>query len=161
MSGDEWFVVLISTFKFLMGPTLAAGFGYSLLKTLILTVPAGIFGTSVFFLASKTLSERSMRKKAEKKARLLAQGKEDKSKAFSKKNRFIVRMKNAKYGLYIIAFLTPPLLSIPVGSLLLGRFYNHKKITLPIVWVSVMFWGVTLYFFGIPLKALFNSFLGS
>lgn len=70
---------------------------------------------------------------------------------FSKTSRRLVRMKQ-RGGLPLVAFLTPLILSIPVGCLLATAFvHSRRKI---ILWQmgSVLFWG--LLFFG--LQAWFD-----
>jgi hypothetical protein len=51
---------------------------------------------------------------------------QEKKKIFTRRNRRIVRIKQ-NYGLIGIAFTTPLLLSIPVGTFLVVRYYHSSK----------------------------------
>jgi hypothetical protein len=66
-----------------------------------------------------------------------------KKKLFTRKNRMLVKILNS-YGLPGIAFITPTIISIPVGSILAGRlFANHKKVLLYLS-LSVILWSAIL-----------------
>ena len=66
-----------------------------------------------------------------------------KKKLFTRKNRMLVKILNS-YGLPGIAFITPTIISIPVGSILAGRlFANHKKVLLYLS-ISVTLWSALL-----------------
>ena len=51
----------------------------------------------------------------------------------------IVRVKN-RFGLWGIAFITPPLLSIPVGTLIASSLWKNKTQVLAALVTSVVFW---------------------
>lgn len=71
-------------------------------------------------------------------------------KKFTRRNRFIVAVKR-KYGLIGLSFLTPVLLSIPLGSLLAARYYDEDRRTIPFMILSILFWSFSftsvLFFF--------------
>lgn len=62
-----------------------------------------------------------------------------KRKTFSRRNRRIVRIKT-RYGLPGIAFITPLLLSIPVGVFLTERFFGKKKLRFSWLVLSNFVW---------------------
>jgi hypothetical protein len=64
--------------------------------------------------------------------------------------RFI-RIKNS-YGLIGIAFLSPVLISIPVGCIISASFEHDKKRIIRLQILSVIFWSIFLF----GLKGLFN-----
>jgi hypothetical protein len=66
-------------------------------------------------------------------------------KVFTKSNRFIIKVKN-RFGLYGIAFLSPVLLSQPLGAFLAERFFKNKKKVIIALSIAIVFWSVTLYF---------------
>lgn len=68
----------------------------------------------------------------------------DKTVAFKRSNRRIIRIKN-RFGLAGIAILTPVLLSIPVGAFLAERFYRDKKKVILALSISVVVWSFVLY----------------
>jgi hypothetical protein len=62
-------------------------------------------------------------------------------KVFTKRNRRIIRIKQ-QYGLVGIAFTTPLLLSIPVGTFLVVRYYRTSKTKFSYLIASNLFWSV-------------------
>ena len=64
-------------------------------------------------------------------------------KVFTRKNRFIVKIKS-KYGLYGIAFLSPIVFSIPIGCFLASRFYSSHKKNITAMLIAVFFWSLVL-----------------
>jgi hypothetical protein len=68
-----------------------------------------------------------------------------KTPVFTKKNRRIIKIKR-RFGLYGIAFFSPILLSIPMGSFLGERFYKKKGKVILAMTTSVVFWSVGLYY---------------
>ena len=77
-------------------------------------------------------------------------------KKFSGRNRFIIRVKK-NFGLTGIAFITPVLISIPVGTFIAMHFYRDKKKVIYKISISVIAWVIVLYFLLSPIKALYHS----
>ena len=70
---------------------------------------------------------------------------------FTRTNKMIARIRR-KYGMFGIVFLTPILLSIPVGALLGTKYFHHKRSFIPSMMLSIFLWGiVSVLFFGIFL----------
>ena len=44
----------------------------------------------------------------------------------------------SKSGFWLICILAPLFLSIPIGSIIVAKFYNDKKITYPLATVSII-----------------------
>lgn len=65
--------------------------------------------------------------------------------------RKFIRIKNS-YGLIGIAFLSPVLISIPVGCIVSASFEHNKNRIIRLQLLSVVFWSVLLF----GLKGLFN-----
>ncbi len=68
-------------------------------------------------------------------------------KVFTNKNRRIVRIKQ-RYGLIGIAMITPLLLSIPVGTFLMIRYYQRSRFKFIALIASNIVWSViyTLFY---------------
>ena len=66
-----------------------------------------------------------------------------KSKLFSKKNRYIVRLKNT-YGFWGIIVATPVILTIPIGAFLANKYYGRRKHIVPYMIISIVGWAVVL-----------------
>jgi hypothetical protein len=71
-------------------------------------------------------------------------GKIHKKRIFTPFNRRIIRIKN-RFGLTGIAFITPLLLSTPLGAFLAERFFKDKKKIIIYLSVSTVFWSLALY----------------
>ena len=66
-------------------------------------------------------------------------------KKFTRRNRFIVKFKR-HYGMYGIILLTPWLLSLVLGAMLLRKYYSDRKEALPIALAAIVAEGLFLNF---------------
>ena len=141
--------ILSSAVKFAMTfPLAVMQFKFSFLETLLWTNVGGILG--IYFFAF--LSEQVMAwwKRLFRKQRARARAAVREKKVFTKRNRRIIRIKQ-QYGLAGIAFTTPLLLSIPVGTFLVVRYYRTSKTKFSYLIASNLFWSVIytgFYMFG-------------
>tara|TARA_B100000900_G_C20411539_1_gene647030 strand:+ start:151 stop:579 length:429 start_codon:yes stop_codon:yes gene_type:complete len=127
-------VFFMSFVKFFLAIPLAFTFDFSFWQTFLITCFGGILGVLFFAQFRKVILkiyyklfpyEPKVRKKR------------------SLKN--VLAIKTAKkYGLFGIAFLTPILFSIPLGTFLALHFFPNKKKTLPILIASVLGWSFIL-----------------
>jgi len=69
-----------------------------------------------------------------------------KGRIFSKKNRFLVKLRT-KGGLWLVALLTPLVLSIPVGCLFANTFEPNPYRVFRIQSASVLFWSLVIFGF--------------
>lgn len=65
------------------------------------------------------------------------------AKIFSRKSRFIARIKSS-YGFWGIIIATPFVLSIPVGAFLMSRYYAHRRHIVPFMILSIVSWAAVL-----------------
>ncbi len=146
--GEIISVFLLSTVKFVLGSVpLALGFGFSFLKSLLVTTAGGFLGVFIFVNTSEyILNKWHERKKIKKKITPF-------KKNFTRKNKLIVRTKR-RFGLTGIALLTPLLLSIPIGSFIALRYFKNKHKVLVYLFGSVVFWSASSYYL---YKPLFNA----
>lgn len=113
-------------------PLAVMQFQFTFLETLLWTNVGGILGIYFFaFLSGKIIAwwRRTFRKKPTEK------------KVFTRKNRRIVRIKQ-QYGMIGIAVSTPFLLSIPVGTFLMVRYYRARKARFLYLIISNIAWSV-------------------
>ncbi|WP_317898681.1 hypothetical protein [Aurantibacillus circumpalustris] len=75
----------------------------------------------------------------------LKRGLVHRKKVFTRFNRRIITVKQ-KFGLAGLAFITPILLSTPVGAFLAERFYKDKRKIMIYLSAATLFWGFALYF---------------
>ncbi len=66
-------------------------------------------------------------------------------KVFTKFNRRVIRVKQ-RFGLAGIAFITPILLSTPIGAFLAERFFKDKRKIILYLSAATIFWAFALYF---------------
>jgi hypothetical protein len=129
--------ILSSSVKFAMTfPLAVLQFNFNFAETVLWTNVGGVLGIYFFTYLSDIIMEwwkRTFRKKQKK--------------IFTKKNRRIVRIKQ-NYGLIGIALITPLLLSIPVGTFLMERYYPRSKYKIVALITSNIVWSViyTLFY---------------
>jgi len=120
-------------------------FKFSFVETILWTNLGGILGIYFFaFLSDKLIIwwNHTFRKR-----RIQSHTRKKEKKVFTKKNRRIIRIKQ-HYGLIGIAVSTPFLLSIPVGTFLVVRYYRASKVKFVWLIASNILWSViyTLFY---------------
>jgi hypothetical protein len=127
------------------GVPLAAGFGFSYLEIAGYTAIGGIIGVVAFIYFSEAM---------QKLIALLPNRRKKKKRIFTRKNRIIVRVKQ-NFGLVGIAFITPWLLMIPVGTIISCGIYSDRRRVFLYQSGSVIFWSFLSAAIAEPLAALF------
>ena len=145
------FVILLSTSKYAMGAGVALVGDLGLLMSYLTNIGGGLIGIIAFIyfggLIKKTI-QRFVPMKTKKK--------------FSWSNRFLVKFKT-NFGLAGIAFLTPVLLTIPIGIFISLSLTSDKKRIFIAMLVSCIFWStvffVPYYWLGLDvIESLKNIF---
>lgn len=134
--------MLISAVKFLFSGLVSFGMGYSFMETMIYMAIGGCIGALVFFLLGKTVLEWFRKRYVRKSIERADKGMPAK-KIFTRTNRAIVRIKS-RYGMLGLVIFTPPILSIPITSLLAAKYFKHDRRTLPSLIGSILVWSVVL-----------------
>ncbi len=117
----ELTVIFFSTFKFAATfPLAIMVMKMSFLETLIYTNTGGVAGIIFFTFLSRLLIHLYGKYWPDK-----LKVKTKKHKIFNTRNRRLVRIKS-KYGIPGIAVLNPVILSIPVGTFLMTKYYGRK-----------------------------------
>jgi hypothetical protein len=149
-------VILLSSVKFIFAFPLSFGYGFNYPQTIGLTTTGGILGLLVFYYLSSGIIKlyeyiKHHTKKTflgkKKHQKLIAEKK--KKSAFTRRNKFIVRLRG-KFGMFGIVALTPTIISIPIGSFIIKKYYSSNRLILLYVSISVFVWSVlvsSLYFF--------------
>ena len=115
-------IIFFCTWKFAATfPLAVLAMKMSFIETLIYTNAGGILGVLIFAFFSDILI-RTCNQYWPEKLKFSRKSK----KVFKKSNRRLVTIK-MKYGLPGIVILTPVLLSIPVGTFLVTKYYGTKK----------------------------------
>jgi len=133
--------VLLSSVKFAMTfPLVILEFQFGFLQTIFWTNIGGIAGIYFFAYLSQMLIDWWNRTFRPKKKAVTA-NRTGPKKVFTRRNRRIVRIKQ-RYGLIGIAASTPFLLSIPVGTFLVVRYYRTVKARFLYLILSNVVWSV-------------------
>lgn len=141
-------IFLISGVKFLVGLGWAIAFVESDWLGFTVASMGGIFGSFIWIFMGHWIQTRWIqfqRERFEKKS--LAAGLdrgEFAVKKFSKKNRKLVKLKRWG-GVYLLVFLAPLIISIPVGCLILSTMESNRYRILLLMSISVLFWGTGMY----------------
>jgi hypothetical protein len=143
-------VTLWSSFKFIVGVLTGMGLGLSFLELLISTLGGGVLGVLIYLYLWEWIL-KTWRKFYPKK--LYTGGI-----IINNRKRFLVKIIK-RYEVYGIAFLTPILLSVPVGTLMAASIEHNKFRIVFYMFLSFSFWFALAYglysFFGIKLDELF------
>lgn len=144
--------ILSGSVKFAMTfPLAVMQFKFSFVETILWTNIGGILGVYFFAYLSDKLMEwwqGTFRKKQKP-----GEPGKKRKKIFTKRNRRIIRIKQ-RYGLIGIALITPLLLSIPVGTFLMVRYYHRSRFKFVSLIASNIVWSVIYTFFYIFWKGL-------
>jgi hypothetical protein len=142
-------IIFFSSFKFAATFPLAIYIvKMSPVETLVYTNAGGIIGTFVFMY----LSEFFIRMWNKYWPQRLKRNKK-KNKKFTARNRRIVNIK-VKYGMWGIMILSPLLLSIPVGSFLMVKYYGLKLRNMLWLLVGQVAWSLVYVLFFYYIRVL-------
>lgn len=140
---------LMGTVKFMFAATSMMAFSVSYWEVVFATFLGAFISFNVFFFFSGLLMERAKEKKLEK----IKNGTLKSKKQFSRMNKFIVKLKLSSFGYFVLVIVGPMVLSIPIGSIIIAKFYRRIKLTYWLEIVSLFIWAnlftlANLYIFG-------------
>jgi hypothetical protein len=124
-------VFLTGMVKFLLAPALGLALGLSYIETYFFSLGGAVLSMFIFYYSADYLLRRSHQKKLQKIKKENNHSFQH-QKVFTKKNKFIVKMKKS-IGIVPFAFWVPFFFSIPVGSIVVAKFYGKRKITFPLM----------------------------
>lgn len=135
------YLVLLSTLKFLFVPFLSVHVhNFNFLTAALINIAGGFIGITFFFKTSTYFVERSHKKRLKD----LEKGVIKRKKAFTRVNKFLVKVKNTM-GMYGLAFLVLPFLSIPISSIVSAKYFHlKKKKMLFLLYTSSVVWSFLL-----------------
>jgi hypothetical protein len=147
-------VVFLASFKYIITIPYALIIGLNFNQTMVYAILGGVAGFLFFYYLSGGVMKRSNRIKSfvsllipqKIKARYSIyrrNRKGIKAKVFTRKSRFIVKLRRS-YGLWGIVITTPVLLSIPVGAFLANKYYSRRKNVVLYMVLSIVGWGAAL-----------------
>ncbi len=132
-------VAITCSFAFKIGfPSAYILLDHDFYKVILLSCSGGVAGNVFFtYLSSyvmKTIEKLSPKRKTKHKPK----------KNFTAMNKRVIKVKR-KFGLAGIAFITPILLSTPLGAFLAERFFKDKRKIILYLSAATFFWAFTLY----------------
>ena len=131
-------VILTGTWKFMFTPALALGFGFNFLEAWVLSCAGATFSSFIFYWGAeffmKTAHKRKVKKILEAKKSGIPY---KKKKQFTRVNKLVVLLKK-KVGWYGISLYVPLFLSIPIGSIIVAKFYGKRTFTYPLIVIGIM-----------------------
>lgn len=147
-------ILLISAVKFLVGAPTSYLFGYSYIHTILNTTFGGWLGVLFFYYTGRWIFsrfpawQRRLKRFYHKLIGVPVHLQQSlnptrQKKIFTKRNRTIVGIRN-KFGFPGLIILTPVILSIPIGTFLILKYYSHRRDLLGWLSISVMVWSVIL-----------------
>lgn len=148
-------VFILAATKFLFGPVAAIQVYYfTFWETILVLILGGVVGVTIFYFFGELffLSVAKWRHARDEKKK--AKGIMVIRKKFTPFNRRVIRIKH-RFGIMGLAFLTPCIISIPIGSVIIARFYHHRSAlkVLSTLYLWVVIWAFILTYF--------NDFIGN
>jgi len=132
-------LALFSTVKFMFAPLGGPGLKLSFLETYLSCTAGALVCAVIFYFGANYFMKRAYRKRVEKYRRALDEGKTPKRrKNFTLVNKVIVRAKRS-IGLFGSSMWIPFFFSMPIGCIIVAKFYGKKKITFPIILLGIFF----------------------
>lgn len=142
----------ISTVKFLFAPLGGARMGLNFLETYVSCCAGAIVCATAIYFSSEYFMKRAHKKRVQARLEAAEKGIELKvKKKFTRMNKFIVRIKH-RLGIVGIAFYAPLFLSIPVGTIIVAKFYGKQKKTYPLILTGILINGAITTCLGFLLK---------
>lgn len=148
-------ILFISAVKFLVAAPTSYLFGYSYIETMLNTTIGGWIGVLFFYYTGRFIFSRFPFWKRRIRSiyhtmagiplnrQIILNRKSDTRKIFTRRNRFIVLIRS-HFGFPGLIILTPVLLSIPIGTFLIVRYYSSRRGHLGWLSLSVLGWSVII-----------------
>jgi hypothetical protein len=148
-------ILIISAVKFLVAAPTSYLFGYSYIETMLNTTIGGWIGVLFFYYTGRYIFSRfpSWKRKVRSvyhhvtgvplHRRIALNKSSETHKVFTRSNRLIVMIRS-RFGFPGLIILTPVLLSIPVGTFLIVRYYSSRRGLLGWLSLSVLAWSVLI-----------------
>jgi len=133
---------LLSMVKFLFTPFGGPAAGLSYFETYLSCTFGALLSCTIFYFLAEYFLKKSLENKIKLIQKAQASGKEIKlNKKFTPTNKKIIRLKKS-LGVIGITFLGPLLLSIPVGTIIVAKFFGKQRFTYPLLVFSILINGL-------------------
>jgi len=135
--GDYTFLYFLSFIKYLFAPIYGWWRGLNFIEIAVSCFAGAYTCFNIFYWSSSYFFERAAQKR---------RNQSKKKKYFTRTNRTIVRMRQSRFGFILITILCPMFLSVPLGTLIVVKFYGHFKHTFFVTSIFILSWSVLLTF---------------
>tara|TARA_B100001287_G_scaffold84133_1_gene70257 strand:- start:17301 stop:17780 length:480 start_codon:yes stop_codon:yes gene_type:complete len=149
------FVAVFAAIKFMGAPAFGFTLNLSFWEVFSSTVIGGFFGFILFFNMSSYFMQLSHKKKIKKLKQINAK----RTKIHTRKNKFLVKIKRSKFGYWLLILLTPSFISIPIGSILIAKFYSQRKNITLTMFFSILLCAYLYTFFSEYIVIFFEKLL--
>ncbi|WP_320279973.1 hypothetical protein [Draconibacterium sp. IB214405] len=148
-------IVLLASVKYIVTLPYAMIIGLDYKYALLAVLTGGIGGFLFFFYISKPLNRGLMRMwpclcnaipnsiKGRYHAWCITRMKKKPKRIFTRRNRFITRMRS-NYGFWGVIIATPVLLTIPIGAFLANKYYAQRRHIVLYMILSIIGWAGVL-----------------
>jgi len=148
-------IVLLASVKYIITLPYAMIIGLDYEYAILAVLAGGIGGFLFFYYLSKPVNRGLTRLwphvcylvpgSIKRRYNLLCERQKEKSRGkwFSRRNRFLVKVKTT-YGFWGIIIATPVFLTIPIGAFLANKYYGQRKFIVGYMIISIVGWGVVL-----------------
>jgi hypothetical protein len=128
----------LATIKFMFSAIPGPALGLNYVETVISIFVGAVISAAFFFFSAEYFMQRAQKKRiklmqeAHKNGETIAQ-----KRVFSRMNKDVVRLK-LRFGKIGICFWAPFLLSVPVGSIIVAKFYGKYSFTFLYVILGIL-----------------------
>ncbi len=143
---------LLSTIKFLFAASIMSTTDLTPLEIAISTALGALFCFNIFYWSA----DYFMKKNNAKILLAIKNGTYKPKPAFTKMNKWMVKVKMSKSGFWAICILAPLFLSVPIGSIIVAKFYRKKSLTYPFTMVSLTILAFILAYLNDVIFAFFS-----
>jgi sterol desaturase/sphingolipid hydroxylase (fatty acid hydroxylase superfamily) len=135
--GAYFTLAVLSTIKFMFAPVAGLKLKLSFLETYLSCVSGALICAVVFYFGANFFMLRAQNKRLIKYRKSVEQGTPIKRKKnFTRVNKTIVRVKRS-IGIIGISLWAPFFLSVPLGSIVVAKFYHKKKMAFPLILIGI------------------------
>jgi uncharacterized membrane protein len=140
-------IFFLSATKLLWAPGAAVASGLTFWETMLITSSGGMTGIVFFYYFGHMVFVAFDKWKAKRRKVVVEK------RVFTRKNRMVVNVKS-KFGIIGLTFLTPCIISIPIGCVIAAKFYFNNRLTLPLLLFFTVVWCFILSIFSFYVKQL-------
>jgi hypothetical protein len=135
-------VFFVATIKFLFSPFAGIPLGLDFVTTYLAAISGASLSSLFFYFGAELIMANSRKKRLQKENESILKGIPLKQKKkFTRGNKMTIKLKRS-FGKIGLCFLAPSLLSIPLGTIIVAKFYGKEKDTFLWVFIGILVSGL-------------------